>query len=288
MILAVDLGATNIKAARFDDGLNKLSGTAVIPTCAENGREGIVRALKEAVRLMGGGADRLAVSSAGDVDPVRGRITYATENLPGMTGFDFKSFGREFFLPVSALNDAQAALLGEVYCGAGKGRGGQRIAMLTLGSGVGGAYFADGALACNQGNGYARYGHITLRKGGRVCTCGKRGCVETYLSGRAIHSAAARLGIDGGDIFERCAAGEERYVKFVNVIKGDLKAALKKVCAVTPFDFAIIGGGVADWFGPMFENIVNDTGYTVVKAALGNDAGMYGACVHAASVRGAL
>ncbi|MCM1236507.1 MAG: ROK family protein, partial [Ruminococcus flavefaciens] len=164
----------------------------------------------------------------------------------------------------------------------------ERIAMLTLGSGVGGGYFAHGKLVSDERNDFARFGHIILHENGNACTCGKRGCVETYLSGRAIHKKAQELGVDGGDIFIKYAAGEEPYVKLINNFKNDLKDALNLVCKISPFDLMIIGGGVADWMGGVFENIALSTGYPVVKAKLGNDAGVYGACAHALMKQGKL
>lgn len=285
MILSVDLGATNIKAALFDEKLNKTGRTLAVPTRAGEGREGIVSALKDAVNHFAGEADFLAVSSAGDVDVKTSRITYATDNLPGMTGFDFVGFAKAFSLPAYAVNDAQAALLGEVYCGVGRAFKDKNILMLTLGSGVGGAYFRGGKIIAEKDNMFGRYGHLTLHGGGRLCTCGKRGCVETYLSGRAIHSLAARLGIDGDDIFER---SDSLHTEFVNGLTAELKLTLGKIEKISPFDVCIIGGGVADWMGAAFEKIAKGTGYPVVKAQLGNDAGLYGACVNLKSMRGEL
>jgi len=287
MILAIDLGATNIKAAPFDGKLNKLGETSVFPTCAERGRAGIEETLERVIKSFGG-VTAVAVSSAGDVDAEKAVIVYATENLPEMTGFDYKEFGKKFSLPVYAVNDAQAALLGEVYCGCGKGRETDRIAMLTLGSGVGGGYFAGGKLISDINNDYARFGHIILHKNGNLCTCGKRGCAETYLSGRAIHGEARKLGVDGDDIFKKYAAGEEPYSSLIKNFKSDLAALLERVYKVNPFDLCIIGGGVADWMGEEFEKTVSGTGYPLVKAKLGNDAGVYGACVHALISRGEL
>ena len=101
-----------------------------------------------------------------------------------------------------------------------------------------------------------------------------------YLSGRAIHRDAAQMGIDGPDIFERYALGEKAYVAFVEKLRADLKASLDKVMAVSPFDVCIIGGGVADWMGAHFGSITGALGYEIVRAELGNSAGVYGAYAH--------
>ena len=152
--------------------------------------------------------------------------------------------------------------------------------MLTLGSGVGGGYYAGGEIVSNEENDFGRFGHICLENDGRLCTCGKKGCVEMYLSGRAIHRDADALGIDGADIFEKYGKGEPKNVEFVNVLRANLKKSLDLVMQVSPFDVCIIGGGVADWMEEHFYSITDGLGYNIIRASLGNSAGFYGAYAH--------
>lgn len=284
MIVAIDLGATGIKTAPFDRaaGADPMTAPAVtVPTDAALGRDGIVRALDRAISgFLTGETEGIAIASAGDVDPERARITYATENLPGMTGFDFARYAEKYRLPVSAINDAHAALLGELYDGAGRAYLGQRVAMLTLGSGVGGAYAVGGRIVSTPENGYARFGHIRLVPDGIPCTCGKIGCAEMYLSGRAIHRDAETLGIDGDDLFLRYLAGDPATVSFIGQYRERLFALLGRVRKVAPFDVCLIGGGVADWMGDAFPGITGGYDVPVVRASLGNRAGLYGAYRH--------
>lgn len=284
MIVAIDLGATGIKAAPFDRaaGADPMTAPAVtVPTDAALGREGIVRALDRAISgFLTGETEGIAIASAGDVDPERACITYATENLPGMTGFDFARYAEKYRLPVSAINDAHAALLGELYDGAGRAYLGQRVAMLTLGSGVGGAYAVGGRIVSTPENGYARFGHICLAPDGIPCTCGKIGCAEMYLSGRAIHRDAEMLGIDGDDLFLRYLAGDPATVSFIGQYRERLFSLLERVREVAPFDVCLIGGGVADWMGEAFSGITGGYDVPVVRASLGNRAGLYGAYRH--------
>ena len=258
-----------------------LGEVARFPTNASLGREGIVSALRDAISSLLDGAEAVAIASAGDIDVNTSVITYATENLPGMIGFDFAEFCKnEFNLPTRAINDAHAALLGEMVYGVGKEYQDKRVAMLTLGSGVGGGYYADGNISATPENDFGRFGHICLEDGGRECTCGKRGCIEMYLSGRAIHRDAAEMGIDGPDIFDKYALGVEKNVEFVERMRENLRRSLDLVMAVSPFDICIIGGGVADWMGDNFFPITENLGYEIIRASLGNSAGMYGAYAH--------
>ena len=284
MTICIDMGATEIKVAPITRKENEIIVGRVerFPTNASLGKEGIVSALRAAIAsLVGEGADSIAIASAGDIDVNTSVITYATENLPGMIGFDFGAFCEsEFGLPARSINDAHAALLGEMVYGVGKEYQDKRVAMLTLGSGVGGGYYANGNIVATPENDYGRFGHICLEDNGRECTCGKLGCIEMYLSGRAIHRDAAAMGIDTPDIFDRYAMGEEKNVEFVKRLRENLKTSLDMVMAVSPFDICIIGGGVADWMGDHFSSIMSDLGYDIIRASLGNSAGIYGAHAH--------
>ena len=284
MTICIDMGATEIKVAPITENENEIvvGNVNKFPTNASLGKEGIVKALRDAIAsLYDANVDGVAIASAGDIDTNTSVITYATENLPGMIGFDFAELcHREFGLPAKAINDAHAALLGEMVYGIGKKYLDKRVVMLSFGSGVGGGYYANGEIIANEENDFGRFGHICLKENGIQCTCGKKGCIEMYLSGRAIHRDAAQMGIDGPDIFERYALGEKAYVAFVEKLRADLKASLDKVMAVSPFDVCIIGGGVADWMGAHFGSITGALGYEIVRAELGNSAGVYGAYAH--------
>ena len=278
------MGATEIKVAPMRKNENEylLGKTEKFPTNAALGKEGITDALARAIAsLMEADVDGIAIASAGDIDTKTATITYATENLPGMIGFDFAAFCKEnFHLSATAINDAHAALIGEMAYGAGKAYADLRVCMLTLGSGVGGGYFANGDIVSNKENDFGRFGHVCLEEGGRLCTCGRRGCTEMYLSGRAIHKDADAMGIDGPHIFDRYAEGKEANVQFVNTLRKNLQLTLDKIMQISPFDVCIIGGGVADWMGEHFSTIMADLGYPIIKASLGNNAGMVGAFAH--------
>ena len=284
MTICIDMGATEIKVAPINRKENEIvvGNVQKFPTNASLGKKGIVDALHQAISSLNTpDVEGVAIASAGDIDVNTSIITYATENLPGMIGFDFAQFCKNNFnLPAKAINDAHAALLGEMVFGVGKDYQDKRVVMLTLGSGVGGGYYADGTIVANEENDYGRFGHICLEKDGIECTCGKRGCIEMYLSGRAIHRDAKIIGIDGPDIFEKYAKGEAKNVEFVEKLRKDLKTSLDLVMEVSPFDVCIIGGGVADWMAEHFASITEGLGYPIIRASLGNSAGIYGAYAH--------
>ncbi len=280
MVICLDLGATEIKCALATEKDSPLFGQIhKVPTNAHLGKQGILDALHLSISMfLQEGVTAVAIASAGTVDEKTGTITYATDNLPGMTGFDFTAYCREQFgLPVQVLNDAHGALLGEMYWGAGSAYRQGKVAMLTLGSGVGGGYYAQGHIVSTEENDYARFGHICLHPGGRECTCSKSGCAEMYLSGRAIHKDAQAMGVDGPNLFRKFAQGAEDQVAFVAGLRRDLRRLLDEIQKIAPFDVCIIGGGVTDWMGADFAAVTRDLGCQILKAQLGNHAGLYGA-----------
>ncbi len=282
MIICLDLGATEIKCALAKQNGKELclvGGVQKVPTNAHNGKQGIVDALYKSIAMfIQEGVKGVAIASAGDIDCDNGKIIYATDNLPNMTGFDFTYFCQQNFgLKTHVLNDAHSALVGEMVFGVGKNFQDRSVAMITLGSGVGGGYYANGKIVSNEQNDYARFGHICLHPQGLLCTCSKFGCAEMYLSGRALHRNAQQMGVDGADLFEKFAQGIPQNLRFVQVFRQNLKSLLDKIQQTCPFDVCIVGGGVTDWMGDCFDDVTKDLGYTIVKAQLGNHAGIYGA-----------
>ena len=95
-----------------------------------------------------------------------------------------KLLGEQLPVPVALTNDANAAALGEkVYGGA---REMDDFIVITLGTGVGSCIFADGKLVYGHDGFGGEVGHTILHPGGRLCTCGRRGCLEEYTSARGI------------------------------------------------------------------------------------------------------
>lgn len=275
MKVCVDLGATNIKCGLVKDGV--LLRSSSVPTVTTRGLEGIVASLKDAIDLfMGEEVRAVCISSAGKIDAERGKVIFATENLPGYTGFDIRGWVWETYaLPCVALNDGLSALLGEIaYTDEYKQK---RMVMLTFGSGVGGAYAVNGVLKADESNDHAHFGHYIIVENGEECNCGKRGCMEQYLSGRGINRQAQVLGIGKDQIFAEKAKGNPQAVALFERLRGYLVQGLQAIEKTSPFDICILGGGVVDGMGAEFDNFVKDLGYDIRRAKAGNSAGMLGA-----------
>lgn len=199
--IGVDLGGTKIKA-----GIVTRSGEVVCTaeklTEAIKGRtviadnmcaviaDVLAQAKQQKIEIAG-----LGIATAGAVDARDGSIFAATDNLPGWAGFALKNFAEEkFSLTTRVVNDAQAAVLAELHFG--QGRGVSDFAAITLGTGVGGGLVLAGSLLRGQHGFAGSIGHHVLHAGGKPCNCGRRGCLEAYLSTAAL---AASYHAHGGN-----------------------------------------------------------------------------------------
>src|SRR5439155_15821651 len=122
----------------------------------------------------------VGVGCPGLIDPRRGVVVLCT-NIPHLTRFNLRDeLSRAIGLPVELQNDANAAAVGELLFGAGRGT--QNLIVLMLGTGVGGGVIADGHLLSGADNAAAELGHVKVdfSSDAARCGCGKAGCLEAY------------------------------------------------------------------------------------------------------------
>ena len=183
--IGIDLGGTNIAVGIVTQDTVLLDKDST-PTLAQRPwREVAADMGRLALALVErNGLDRaecagIGVGSPGICNRERGEVVYSNnlhwEHVPlcaaltEQTGF-----------PCVLSNDANCAALGEVVAGAAKGC--KNAVLLTLGTGVGGGVIIDGKIYEGQDSAGAELGHSTLISGGVECTCGRKGCVESYAS----------------------------------------------------------------------------------------------------------
>ncbi|MDR1414316.1 MAG: ROK family protein [Odoribacteraceae bacterium] len=100
-------------------------------------------------------------------------------------------FRARFGVPVFVVNDAKAALLGEMTYGAARGM--RHFVVVTLGTGLGCGIVLNGELVYGHDGLAGELGHTIVVPGGRACGCGRRGCLETYVSATGIKRTAFEL-----------------------------------------------------------------------------------------------
>lgn len=186
-VAGVDIGGTSTQVALFADDLTVVDRLEV-PTPAAAGGGAMVGAALDAVRLLLDRTDvrllGVGVGAAGVVDAREGRILVASDSFRDWAGFAVTAaFEEALGVPAFLDNDVNAFLRGEATAGAVAGE--PDVLGMTLGTGVGGALWLDGALYGGPHGAAGEIGHVP-GFGDLPCTCGGRGHLETLASGRAI------------------------------------------------------------------------------------------------------
>lgn len=290
IIFGIDIGGTTIKCGYFDES-GELAGKDELPTRKQDGGRYILSDVAEYVKKIT--ADKgLSLS---DIEGIGIGVPGAvkddgTVNKCVNLGWGVlnvaDTMASYIDIPkekIAAGNDANMAALGEYWKGGGKGY--SSIMMVTVGTGVGGGLIIDGK-PVNGFNGAAcEIGHMPMTdEVDFPCTCGKTGCLEQVASATGI----ARMGKKNNakEVFDAAIAGDadmEAVVEKVSMYLG--KALAVSACVADPESF-IIGGGVCnagEYFLEKIRRYYRENAFhaskdtKIVRAELGNDAGMYGA-----------
>lgn len=273
-VLCLDLGGTGLKGAIVRGG-SILKRTSV-ETDVSDGIRGIKNTFLRLLALFSEEEyEAIALSSAGEIDGMNRKVVYATDLLPEYTGFDLgKFFSERTHKPFACLNDGQAALCGECFA---RNLTEGTVAMLTLGTGVGGGVIENGRPV--NGGRLLSLGHLTLEEGGKLCTCGKRGCLEEYASGSALTKLLRGRGVacSKRELWRRYESGDEAVCSAVEEWLGYLRRACDLVYERYPYRLMILGGGVSDDGKSWFKDFKKSDRYEVELSVLGNDAGLIGA-----------
>jgi glucokinase len=311
----IDLGGTKIEAIVVD-AENQVLGQNRQPTPTDGGPAGVARQIAEAMSTAAEAAGvktaslhGIGVGSPGDVDDAAGTVANA-RNLPDwIAPFELAAaLSEQLGARVHLGNDVQVATRAEFHLGAGKsydsGLG------VFWGTGVGGGVILNGRPW--RGRGAAgEIGHTVVRRGGALCSCGRRGCLEAY-AGRGAMETRARSEVDKGtktELFKLMKArGRDRLTssiwhqaiqqndplatELIDRAVGALGAGIASAVNLLDVEAVVIGGGLGVRFGqPMAERIstemhphlFNDFRPPAVRvAALGDLGGAIGAALLAA------
>ena len=307
MYIGIDVGGTNLKAGLVDQ-----SGTilAVERTPLDfRGPESFadtLASLAKAVMASGGAAAQdVEYVGIGIPGAVAGGDILYTANIPMKNVPLEKLFRQHLDLPVLLGNDADCAAVGEWSCGVGRGT--KHFIVITLGTGVGGGMILTGKLYSGCGAG-GEVGHIVVQKDGVPCNCGRRGCWEAYASATGLiretteamkahpesllHQVAAQNGaVDGRTSFQAAEQGDETALAVCRSYAEYLASGLTDLVNILHPEAVALGGGVAAapeylLLDPVREIVAREcyarhVGQVphIVRAELGNDAGIIGAAM---------
>lgn len=282
-VIGIDLGGTAIKLGRFDQQGNCLE-TLTVPTPQPSTPTAVVAAMIEAITQLNSSKNAIAigVGTPGPVDAT-GKISQVAINLTNWYNVPLADWlADKTGYPTILANDANCAGLGEAWLGAG--RQFQHLILLTLGTGVGGAIILNSKLFTGHQGAAGELGLITFNPDGPMCNSGNQGSLEQYLSIGAIRR---RTGKDPSELGVMAQQGEPEALKFWASYGRDLGIGLTTLIYILTPEAIVIGGGVsasAEFFFPTaiaeIEQRVlpsSRTGLHLLKAELGNQAGIVGA-----------
>ena len=307
--IGLDLGGTFLKYA-----LGEKDGTVLFKNkTPSHGNEKktvifkvIFTAISELIEIAkqhNGIVKAIGVGTPGVVDFDNGKLLGNTPNMQDWGDANIrKEVEGNFNIPTWADNDANLMALAEARIGAARGHG--YVICLTLGTGIGGGILLDGKVYRGHRYAGAELGHTLLVFNGRSCNCGGFGCFEQYASAPAMVRGYKELlekngrtsteDIDTVVIFERAKEGDTLAQEIIDQTSEYLGAGMASIAnALNPQVF-VVGGGVAD-AGDEFIKKAEESllrrviepaaiDLKVVRATLGNDAGIVGAILLAAEM----
>ena len=294
--IGIDLGGTRIKGALFDGESGELRARDTLPTRdGEPEVEGEPVFLRQ-VRNLIDGLERTAGVEAGalgiSAPGLANRAATVIDFMPGrLAGLEGLNWGVALEKPCRVLNDAHAALLGEIWQGSARGL--EHVVFLTLGTGVGGAVVSDGRLLRGHLGRAGHLGHLALDFHGPGDICGTPGSLEDLVGN---HSVAARSGgrfTSTHDLVAALANGDEAAEKVWEESMRALAAGVASLINAFDPEVVLIGGGISEaweWIEPglrpwmdRFEWRPGGHRVEIRRAELGEWAGVYGAASFASN-----
>ena len=252
MILGIDIGGTTSKLGLVHEC--KVIARARIATIGHADDHAFADALvRETARLTTETGHQIKAIGIGapNANQLTGIIEMAP-NLPWKHDVPLaRMMSDRLGVPAVLGNDANAAALGEWRYGAGRGI--DDLIVVTLGTGVGSGFIVNGRLVLGSAGNAGELGHMTLIPGGRACTCGRKGCLEAYVSIRGMlatyqeaasgPSQGASTPSDVKTIADLAHAGDEAAIACFQRTTEWLSMGLANaVCATGPKRIVLFGG----------------------------------------------
>ena len=310
--IGIDIGGTNLKAGLVDESyqitatkkqpLQFLSMEQMGETLAD-----MAIALVEENNVPRDQVASVGMGFPGPVDDRRG-VVIKTVNIPIRFMPVAEMFHRRWAdVPVHLGNDADCAALGEFYHYEDKNI--ESLILVTLGTGIGTGIILNGKIHTGINGCAGEGGHIVLVHNGEQCTCGRRGCWERYASANALirqtmasmdqHKDSIMWGMLGGDLsrvdgrtaFEAMHQGDAAARSVIDQYLRYLADGLSNFVNIFQPEVIALGGGVSqardeDLLLPLQSMVLEacfgreaDRHTRLVKAKLGNDAGIIGAAL---------
>lgn len=286
--IGVDIGGTRIKCGRFDPATGRMLAQEMHPTQDGElitGQPAWAIRIREFIHTTEsthGQAAAVGIAAPGLASKDNKMITFMPGRLAGLEGLNWSNF---VGCPISVLNDAHAALLGETWSGAAAGL--RDVVMLTLGTGVGGAILSGGTLLQGSIGRAGHLGHLTVNADGPRTIAGMPGGLDWAIGNATVAERSGGRFADTAALAEAIKAGDGQAMEVWDRSVYLLACGIGSLINVIDPAMVLLGGGIAELaemlFKPLNRHLADiewrPGGVTVPirHAQLGEWAGAYGA-----------
>ncbi len=313
LILGIDLGGTKILTAVINPRGEILSRDRSV-TPAQEGPQAVVKSILESTNraleqahIAASGLTAVGLGAPGLSNPDTG-ILYTSPHLPKLKDVPLRDIiQKELGIKTFLINDANAAAIGELHYGAGKGV--SHFIYITVSTGIGGGIIIDGRIYTGSSGLAGEVGHMVIDDNGPQCTCGNKGCWETLASGNALAREARHrinqgavtsiLEFVDGDIekvnaeaiHEAAKAGDRLANELIAQTAYYLGVGLTNLINIFNPEVIVIGGGLSNIGDMLLKPAYAEArrrafkqtyqGVRFARAELGSDSGVLGAAAYA-------
>ena len=284
--IGIDLGGTKTEGVLIDEEFQIIERKRV-PTNQTNGYESILNTIKDLVNDLKKNNEKtsIGICTPGALSKESGFIK--NSNTQCLIGKDLKNDLEKILnQELSIENDANCFALAEARLGAAKNH--DTVFGVIMGTGVGGGLVIDGKIHTGRTNIAGEWGHHCIKPDGNECYCGRKGCVETYISGPALEKKWNELtnqNTSVSDIVKN--PQEDAYKTWKNEFLENFGLSLANVIDILDPDAIVLGGGLSnipflydEGKNLVYENVFSDTIDTpILQNQLGDSAGVFGACI---------
>lgn len=312
--LGIDLGGTNIVAGLVDDKYNiieKSSCKTNVPRSEDEICDDMVKLIIETLERENLTMDDIpwvGIGAPGSANVERGVIEYSA-NLYIHNWHLTDMMEKRLKKKVIIENDANAAAFGEYLAGSGKGA--RTFVAVTLGTGIGGGIIIDGNIYRGSNYNGAEIGHMVIEHNGKQCSCGRKGCWETYASATGLKNLTKDIlinynknsdtviwdiiggnlkNVNGRTAYLAMDRGDKIGKKIVDLYVSYLSCGLVNIINIFQPDVLCIGGGISregerllspirDYVSRERYSKNSEKQTELCIAELGNDAGVLGAAM---------
>lgn len=288
--VGIDIGGTKITVGLFDGIMKKhlASKKAYIKDIDNLFEyiEALIYKLCESNSISPQSIVSLGIGIPGTVSSDGKKILKAP-NISILSDDILESLEKKFKIPVRFVQDSRAAAWGEYLFGGGKGL--NSVVCVTLGTGIGTGIVIDGKIYSGALGCAGEIGHLPVKENGRICGCGKVGCLEKYSAGRGLDITAKELlgeDKDASDLFEEAKNGNEKAKTAISDAVKMLGAGLVSVINLMSPNCLLLSGGLCAqeelYLNPIIEYIKShcymaDKIPVIKRAELGDLSPLYGA-----------